>query len=59
MVLGQAIRGYSSTASNDDPTQTSTLVEPNAFDVGNIFGQVPPADDLADFGPNFIFEPAS
>jgi hypothetical protein len=32
-------------------------VEPNAFDAGNIFGQVPPPTILPDFGPNFIFEP--
>jgi hypothetical protein len=41
--------------SNNDPTQTSTLVQPNAFDVGNIFGQAVPAGTLADFGPNFMF----
>ena len=47
--------GYSETANNNAPTQTSALVEPNAFDTGNIFGEAPPVDILADFGPNFMF----
>ncbi len=51
--------GYSTTASNDHPTETSTLIEPNAFDAGNVFGEPPPADMLANFGPNFIFAPRS
>jgi len=48
--------GYSTTANNNQPTQTTTLIQPNAFDVGNIFGQVPDAGVLADFGPDFIFQ---
>jgi hypothetical protein len=47
--------GYSVTSTNDNPTPTSTLIQPNAFDVGNIFGEVPTASLLADFGPNFMF----
>jgi uncharacterized protein (TIGR03437 family) len=36
-------------------TQTTTLVEPDYFSVGNIFGTVPPPATLNDFGPNFQF----
>jgi hypothetical protein len=41
--------------SNNNATMTSTLVEPNAFDAGNIFGQPTPTGTLCDFGPNFMF----
>jgi hypothetical protein len=41
--------------SNNNATMTSTLVEPNAFDAGNIFGQAVPTGTLCDFGPNFMF----
>ncbi len=41
--------------SNNNATMTSTLVEPNAFDAGNIFGQPVPTGTLCDFGPNFMF----
>ncbi|HEX7597834.1 MAG TPA: hypothetical protein VF518_06440 [Polyangia bacterium] len=41
--------------SNNNATQTNTLVEPNAFDAGNIFGQPVPTGTLCDFGPNFMF----
>ena len=40
--------------SNNNPTMTGTLVEPNAFDAGNIFGQPTPTGTLCDFGPNFM-----
>jgi hypothetical protein len=46
---------YSSTGTADAPTQTSTLVEPNAFDAGNIFGSPTPSNVLPDFGPNFRY----
>jgi hypothetical protein len=45
--------------SNNNATKTSTLVEPNAFDAGNIFGQPTPAGTLCDFGPNFMFVASS
>jgi hypothetical protein len=45
--------------SNSDATMTSILVEPNAFDAGNIFGQPGPANGLTDFGPNFMFTTGS
>jgi hypothetical protein len=41
--------------SNSNATQTSTLVEPNAFDAGNLFGQPTPTGTLCNFGPNFMF----
>ena len=41
--------------SNDNATMTSTLVEPNAFDSGNIFGTPTAGDGTCDFGPNFKF----
>lgn len=39
-------------------TGTTTLVEPNDFSQGNIFGNAPPPDTLNDFGPNFQFTAA-
>jgi hypothetical protein len=45
--------------SNNNATMTSTLVEPNAFDAGNIFGQPTPTGTLCDFGPNFMFVTSS
>jgi uncharacterized protein (TIGR03437 family) len=39
-------------------TGTATLVEPNTFSQGNIFGNAPPPDTLNDFGPNFQFTAA-
>ena len=45
--------------SNNNATMTSTLVEPNAFDAGNIFGQPVPTGTLCDFGPNFMFVTSS
>jgi hypothetical protein len=39
-------------------TATTTLVEPNTFSVGNIFGSAPPPNTLNDFGPNFQFTAA-
>ena len=45
--------------SNNNATMTSTLVEPNAFDAGNIFGQPVPNGTLCDFGPNFMFVTSS
>jgi hypothetical protein len=36
-------------------TETTTLVEPNTFSLGNIFGNAPPTTTLNDFGPNFQF----
>ncbi|HXP85950.1 MAG TPA: IPT/TIG domain-containing protein [Bryobacteraceae bacterium] len=36
-------------------TGTTTLVEPNTFSQGNIFGNAPPPGTLNDFGPNFQF----
>jgi len=45
--------------SNNNATMTSILVEPNAFDAGNIFGQPTPAGTLCDFGPNFMFVASS
>lgn len=50
--------GYYSTAAGGSPgydTQTTTLVEPNDFSAGNIFGTPAPPNNLADFGPNFQF----
>ena len=49
--------GYSTTQTSNDPTPTSALVEPNAFDAGNIFGTPTPGDVIANFGPNFTFAP--
>src|ERR1019366_2719761 len=40
-------------------TGTTTLVQPNVFSQGNIFGNAPPPDTLNDFGPNFQFTAAS
>jgi hypothetical protein len=45
--------------SNNNATMTSTLVEPNAFDAGNIFGTPTPTGTLCDFGPNFMFVTSS
>jgi len=45
--------------SNNNATMTSSLVEPNAFDAGNIFGQAVPTGTLCDFGPNFMFVTSS
>ena len=45
--------------SNSNATMTCTLVEPNAFDAGNIFGQPVPTGTLCDFGPNFMFTTGS
>jgi uncharacterized protein (TIGR03437 family) len=39
-------------------TGTTTLVEPNVFSAGNIFGSPPPPGTLNDFGPNFQFTAA-
>jgi hypothetical protein len=39
-------------------TGTTTLVEPNNFSQGNIFGNTPPPNTLNDFGPNFQFTAA-
>ena len=39
-------------------TGTTTLVEPNTFSQGNIFGSAPPPNTLNDFGPNFQFTAA-
>jgi uncharacterized protein (TIGR03437 family) len=50
--------GYYSAAAGGSPgndTQTNTLVEPNDFSAGNIFGNPTPPMDLADFGANFQF----
>lgn len=47
--------GYSASGTNNNPTQTSVLIEPNAFDAGNIFGEVPPEGTMCNFGSNFMF----
>jgi uncharacterized protein (TIGR03437 family) len=49
---------YSSDGSPGNDTQTSTLVEPDDFSAGNIFGTPNPPTDLADFGANFQFTEA-
>src|SRR5580704_449179 len=48
---------YSSSAggSPGHDTQTNTLVEPDDFSAGNIFGITTPGTDLGDFGANFQF----
>jgi len=50
--------GYYSAASGGSPgfdTQVSTLIEPNDFAAGNIFGTPAPPTNLCDFGANFQF----
>lgn len=50
--------GYYSSAAGGSPgydTQVSTLIEPNDFSAGNIFGVVAPQTNLCDFGTNFQF----
>lgn len=46
---------YSSTGTANAPTTTTALVEPNAFDAGNIFGSPTPSNVLPNFGPNFRY----
>jgi uncharacterized protein (TIGR03437 family) len=45
---------YSSAGSPGYDTQTKTLVQPNDFSAGNIFGTPTPPTFLCDFGPNFL-----
>jgi uncharacterized protein (TIGR03437 family) len=45
---------YSSAGSPGFDTPTSTLVQPNDFSAGNIFGTPTPSTLLCDFGPNFL-----
>ena len=46
---------YNSTGSPGFDTITSSLIQPNDFSAGNIFGTPTPETILADFGPNFQF----
>jgi uncharacterized protein (TIGR03437 family) len=45
---------YSSAGSPGYDTQTSTLIQPNDFSAGNVFGTPTPSTFLCDFGPNFL-----
>jgi hypothetical protein len=50
---------YSSSGSPGNDTTSSTLIQPNDFSAGNIFGSPATSAIRADFGPNFQFVTAS